>query len=99
MNLEHVFGPGLSVEVVYALGDDHHGASLLSQSGLTLCYSQMCDTGLLAQSQLPSVMVELPDARRVAREGLWGCQVLGMHQCMCVIGQNSSIKKVSKEQY
>lgn len=92
VNLEYVFGPGLSVEVVYALGDDDHGAPLLPQSGLALCYSQVGSTGLLAQSHLPSVMVELPDPRRVAREGLRGRQVLGMHRHRHVLGQNSGAK-------
>lgn len=80
VNLEHVFGAGLLVEVVYALRDDDHGASLLPQPGLTLRDGQMCHVGLHAQSQLTSVLVELPDPGWGAREGFWGCQILGKHQ-------------------
>lgn len=76
MNLEHMFGPSLLVEVVDALRDDDHRASLLPQPGLTLCYSQMGCIGRLAQSLLPPVMVKLPDPRWVARESLWSCQIL-----------------------
>lgn len=76
MNLEHVFGSGLAVQVVDALCDHHHGASLLPQTGLALRDGQVGGVGLPAQSQLPSVVVELPDPGRVTREGLWGCQVL-----------------------
>lgn len=97
VNLEHVFGPGLPVEVVCALGDDDHGAPLLPQPGLALCYGQMGGTGLLVQSQLPSVVVELPDPRRGSREGLWGGQVLRMHQHRRVfLGQNSRTQKYSE---
>lgn len=72
-----MFGAGLLVEVVYALSDDDHRAPLLPQAGLTLCDSQMCRVGLLTQSQLTPVVVELPDLGRMAREGFWGCQILG----------------------
>lgn len=84
-----MFGAGLLVEVVYALSDDDHGAALLLQAGLTLCDSQMCRVGLLAQCHLAPVVVELPHLGRVAREGLWGCQILGRfdvsqhNQVMC----------------
>ena len=93
MNLEYVFGPGLSVKVIRALGDDNHGAPLLPQPGLTLRYSQMGGVGLLVQHQLPPVVVELPDPRRRAREGLWSGQVLRMHQRFNGFGQGSKAKK------
>lgn len=80
MNLEHIFGTSLSVEIIYALGDDNHRTSLLPQPSLTLCYSQMGSIGPLAHHQLPSVVVELPDPRWSAREGLWSGQVLRMHK-------------------
>ena len=96
VNLEHMFGPGLSVEVIYALGDDNHRASLLPQPGLALRYGQMGSAGPLVQQQLPSVMVELPDPRRSARESLWGRQVLWMHQQRRVLGPNSSAKKAGR---
>lgn len=77
VNLEHMFGAGLLVEVVYALSDDDHGAALLLQAGLTLCDSHVCRVGLRTQGQLAPVVVELPDLGRMAREGFWGCQILG----------------------
>ncbi len=88
-----MFGPGLSVEVIYAQGDNDHRAPLLLQPGLALCYGQMSSIGPLCQSKLPSVMVELPNPRRVTREGLWSRQILQEHQHRHVLGQNSSVKK------
>lgn len=76
VNLEHMFGASLQVEVIYALSDDHHGAALLLQAGLTLCDSLMCRIGLLTQDQLTPVVVELPDLGRMAGKGFWGCQIL-----------------------
>ena len=96
MNLEHMFGPGLSVQVVCALGDYHHRAPLLLQPGLTLGYSQMGSTGLPVQSQLSPVMVKLPDPGRCSREGLWGRQVLCMHKQKHVLTQNSNANKVKR---
>lgn len=78
VNLEHMFGAGLLVEVIYALSDDDHRAALLLQAGFALCDSQMCRVRLLAQGQLAPVVVELPDLGRMAREGFWGCQILGV---------------------
>lgn len=77
VNLEHMFGAGLLVEVVYALSDDDNGAALLLQARFTLCDCQMCRVGLLTQGQLAPVVVELPHLGRMARKGFWGCQILG----------------------
>lgn len=79
MDLEHVFGPGLSVQVVYALRDDDHGAPLLLQPGFALRYGQMNGAGLLVQHKLPPVVVELPYPGRGAGEGFWSCEVLRTH--------------------
>lgn len=76
MDLEHVFGPSLAVQVINVLGDDNHRAPLPPQPGLTLCNSQMGHARLFAHRQLPPVVVELPDPRWVPREGLWSGQVL-----------------------
>lgn len=95
MYVEHIFGPSLSMKIVYALGDDNHRTALLSQPRLTLCYSQMGSVGFLAHHQLPSVMVELPDPRRSAREGFWSGQVLRMHQHIKVLSQGSKAKRVA----
>jgi len=80
VDLEHVFRPGLPVEVLRALGDDDHGAALLPQPGLALRDGQVGGAGLLVQGQLPPVVVELPDPRRGSGEGLRGGQVLWVHQ-------------------
>lgn len=63
VNSEHVFGASLLVEVINALGDDNHGASLLPQPRLALRDGQVGSVGLLVQSHIPSVLVEFPDSR------------------------------------
>lgn len=47
MNSEHMFRASLLVEVINALGDDDHRASLLPQPGLALRYGQVGSAGLL----------------------------------------------------
>lgn len=76
MNLQHMLGAGLSVQVIDALRDHDHGAALLLQPGLTFCYGHVDGTGLFVQHQLPSVMIKLPDSRGVARKGLGSCKIL-----------------------
>jgi len=88
MNLEHMLGSSLSVQVVYALRNNDNGAPLLLQPGLALCYGQMDSTGLPVQHQPPSVMIELPHSRWVAREGFWSRKVLRGygHREVCLNG-------------
>lgn len=49
VDLEDVFAAGSAVQLVRVLRDDHHGAALLSETGLALSYGHVRSAGFSLQ--------------------------------------------------
>lgn len=49
VDLEDVFAAGSAVQLVRVLRDDHHGAALLSETGLALGYGHVRSAGFSLQ--------------------------------------------------
>lgn len=55
-----MFAASSAVQLVSVLRDDHHGASLLSETGLALRDGHVRRAGLSLQSQLSPVLIKFP---------------------------------------
>lgn len=78
MDFQKVFGASPAVQLIDVLSDDHDPSALLVQPGLTFSNGKVPRVRLLAQHDLPPVVVELPHQGRVSCKGLRGGQILGV---------------------
>lgn len=80
MDFQKVLGASPAMQLIDVLSDDHDPSALLAQPGLTFSNGKVPGVWLLAEHDLPPIMVELPHQGRVSCKGLRGGQVLGARE-------------------
>ena len=70
MDFQKVLGASPAMQLIDVLSDDHDPSALLTQPGLTFGNGKVPRVWLLAEHDLPPIMVELPHQGRVSCKGL-----------------------------